>query len=93
MVFAFAPIVPLLLGASSIPVPWDTLFLSVVMYIVIPLAIAQFVRARLMARGSDVFVAALARIAPVSIGALLVTPILLFSFQGRTIVAQPAITC
>jgi len=91
MVFAFAPIVALLLGASSIPVPWDTLFLSVVMYIVIPLAIAQFVRARLMARGSDVFDAALARIAPVSIGALLVTLVLLFSFQGRTIVAQPAI--
>ncbi|EXF46668.1 putative sodium bile acid symporter family protein [Pseudomonas sp. BAY1663] len=55
MVFAFAPIVALLLGVSSIPVPWDTLLLSVVMYIVIPLAIAQFIRARLMKRGERAF--------------------------------------
>ncbi|MBT0959632.1 ACR3 family arsenite efflux transporter [Denitromonas iodatirespirans] len=91
MVFAFAPIVALLLGVSSIPVPWDTLFLSVVMYIVIPLAIAQAIRKRLLARGRPALDAALARIGPYSIMALLATLVLLFSFQGGTIVAQPAI--
>jgi ACR3 family arsenite transporter len=91
MVVAFAPIVALLLGVSSIPVPWDTLFLSVVMYIVIPLAIAQFARARLLRGGQAAFDAAMARIGPFSIIALLATLVLLFSFQGRTIVAQPAI--
>jgi arsenite transporter len=91
MVVAFAPIVALLLGVSSIPVPWDTLFLSVVMYIVIPLAIAQFARARLLRGGQAAFDAAMARIGPFSIIALLATLVLLFSFQGQTIVAQPAI--
>ncbi|PTD96519.1 ACR3 family arsenite efflux transporter [Pseudothauera lacus] len=91
MVVAFAPIVALLLGVSSIPVPWDTLFLSVVMYIVIPLAIAQFLRARLLRRGQAAFDSAMARIGPFSIVALLATLVLLFSFQGQTIVAQPAI--
>ena len=91
MVFAFAPIVALLLGVSSIPVPWDTLLLSVVMYIVIPLAIAQFIRARLLRRGEAALPAVLARIGPFSIVALLATLVLLFSFQGQTIVAQPLI--
>jgi ACR3 family arsenite transporter len=91
MVFAFAPIVALLLGVSSIPVPWDTLLLSVVMYIVIPLAIAQFIRARLLRRGEQEFQALLARIGPFSILALLSTLVLLFSFQGQTIIAQPLI--
>src|SRR5690606_30607907 len=91
MVFAFAPIVALLLGVSSIPVPWDTLLLSVVMYIVIPLAIAQFLRARLMTRGEATFQAALAKISPFSIVALLATLVLLFSFQGEAIVAQPLV--
>lgn len=91
MVFAFAPIVALLLGVSSIPVPWDTLLLSVVMYIVIPLAIAQFIRARLLRRGEAALAAVLARIGPFSIVALLATLVLLFSFQGQTIVAQPLI--
>jgi ACR3 family arsenite transporter len=91
MVFAFAPIVALLLGVSSIPVPWDTLLLSVVMYIVIPLAIAQFIRAQLMKRGEAVFQAALAKVSPFSIVALLATLVLLFSFQGKTIVEQPLI--
>ncbi len=91
MVFAFAPIVALLLGVSSIPVPWDTLLLSVVMYIVIPLAIAQFLRARLLKRGEAAFRAALARISPFSILALLATLVLLFSFQGEAIVAQPLV--
>jgi ACR3 family arsenite transporter len=91
MVFAFAPIVALLLGVSSIPVPWDTLLLSVVMYIVIPLAIAQLIRARLLCRGDAALQAVLARIGPFSILALLATLVLLFSFQGQTIVAQPLI--
>lgn len=91
MVFAFAPIVALLLGVSSIPVPWDTLLLSVVMYIVIPLAIAQFIRAWLLRRGEAVFQAALAKLSPVAILALLGTLVLLFAFQGRAIVAQPLI--
>jgi ACR3 family arsenite transporter len=91
MVFAFAPIVALLLGVSSIPVPWDTLLLSVLMYIVIPLAIAQFIRARLLRHGEAALQAMLARIGPLSILALLATLVLLFSFQGQTIVAQPLI--
>ena len=91
MVFAFAPIVALLLGVSSIPVPWDTLLLSVLMYIVIPLSIAQLIRARLLRRGEAVFQAALAGIEPFSIAALLATLVLLFSFQGQAIVAQPLV--
>jgi len=91
MVFAFAPIVALLLGVSSIPVPWDTLLLSVAMYIVIPLAIAQLLRRRLQARGPHAFEQALARITPFSIVALLATLVLLFAFQGRQIVEQPLI--
>lgn len=91
MVFAFAPIVALLLGVSSIPVPWDTLLLSVVMYIVIPLAIAQFLRAQLMKRGEAYFENVLAKISPFSIIALLATLVLLFSFQGESIVEQPLI--
>lgn len=91
MVFAFAPIVALLLGVSSIPVPWDTLLLSVLMYIVIPLAIAQFLRAQLLKRGAAAFQAALARISPFSILALLATLVLLFSFQGEAIVEQPLV--
>ncbi|HTN30447.1 MAG TPA: ACR3 family arsenite efflux transporter [Pseudomonas sp.] len=91
MVFAFAPIVALLLGVSSIPVPWDTLLLSVVMYIVIPLAIAQFLRGQLMKRGEATFQTTLAKISPFSILALLATLVLLFSFQGESIVAQPLV--
>src|SRR5690606_30484583 len=91
MVVAFAPIVALLLGVSSIPVPWDTLLLSVVIYIVIPLAIAQFLRRRLLRRGQAALQAALARISPFTIVALLATLVLLFSFQGKAIVAQPLI--
>ncbi|HEY6610533.1 MAG TPA: ACR3 family arsenite efflux transporter [Pseudomonas sp.] len=91
MVFAFAPIVALLLGVSSIPVPWDTLLLSVVMYIVIPLAIAQLLRAQLLKRGEASFQAALAKISPFSIVALLATLVLLFSFQGEAIVEQPLV--
>ena len=88
MLFAFAPIVALLLGVSSIPVPWETLILSVVMYIAIPLAIAQWIRSRLRRKGEAAFEAALARIGPFSMLALLATLVLLFSFQGETIVEQ-----
>lgn len=91
MIFAFAPIVALLLGVSSIPVPWDTLILSVVMYIVIPLSIAQFIRSQLRKRGEDVFQTTLSRIQPFSTIALLATLVLLFSFQGEAIVEQPLI--
>ena len=91
MVFAFAPIVALLLGVSSIPAPWDTLLLSVLMYIVIPLAIAQLLRAQLLKRGAAAFQAALAKISPFSILALLATLVLLFSFQGEAIVEQPLV--
>jgi arsenite transporter len=91
MVFAFAPIVALLLGVTSIPVPWDTLLLSVVIYIVIPLAIAQLLRALLLRRGEAALQAALRRFNPISIAALLAMLVLLFSFQGKAIVAQPLV--
>jgi ACR3 family arsenite transporter len=91
MVFAFAPIVALLLGVSSIPVPWDTLLLSVVMYIVIPLAIAQGLRAKLRRQSEAKFQSALAKVSPFSIVALLATLVLLFSFQGESIVEQPLV--
>jgi len=91
MVFAFAPIVALLLGLSSIVVPWDTLLTSVVLYIVIPVLLAQVLRRRLLARGAAAFDAALARMAPASIAALLATLVLLFAFQGSAILAQPLV--
>lgn len=91
MVFAFAPIVGLLLGISKIAVPWETLLLSVVLYIVIPVLIAQLLRRALLARGTSVFDAAMARIAPWSIAALLATLILLFGFQGKSILEQPLV--
>ncbi len=91
MVFAFAPIVALLLGLSSITVPWDTLLTSVVLYIVIPVVIAQLWRRSLLARGPAAFDAALARTGPWSIAALLVTLVLLFAFQGEAILRQPLV--
>jgi ACR3 family arsenite transporter len=91
MVFAFAPIVALLLGLSSITVPWDTLLTSVVLYIVIPVAIAQAWRKALLAKGQAAFDAALARIGPWSITALLATLVLLFAFQGEAILRQPLV--
>ena len=91
MIFAFAPIVALLLGVSSISVPWDTLFLSVVMYIVIPLALAQAWRRSLLRRGEKTYRARLAQIAPFSLSALLVTLVLLFAFQGEAILRQPLV--
>jgi ACR3 family arsenite transporter len=91
MVFAFAPIVALLLGVSSIPVPWDTLTLSVVVYIVIPLIIAQGLRYQILKRGPTAFQGFLQRVGPFGIVALLATLVLLFSFQGEAIIAQPLI--
>ncbi|MEJ8837327.1 ACR3 family arsenite efflux transporter [Ramlibacter sp. AN1133] len=91
MVFAFAPIVALLLGLSAIVVPWDTLIASVVLYIVIPVLIAQWWRRSLLRRGQGALDAALARIGPWSIAALLATLVLLFAFQGRAILDQPLV--
>ena len=91
MIFAFAPIVALLLGISSIAVPWGTLLTSVVLYIVIPVILAQFIRKALLARGQGVFDSALAKIQPWSVAALLLTLVLLFAFQGDAILKQPLI--
>jgi ACR3 family arsenite transporter len=91
MIFAFAPIVALLLGISSITVPWDTLLTSVVLYIVIPVILAQILRKALLARGQGAFDAAMAKIQPWSVAALLLTLVLLFAFQGDAILKQPLI--
>ncbi|MEF3366033.1 ACR3 family arsenite efflux transporter [Methylocystis sp. 9N] len=92
MVVAFAPIVGLLLGLSAISVPWDTLFLSVALYIVVPVIIAQIARRRLLATGGEKGLAqVLGRIGPASLIALLATLVLLFGFQGEQIIRQPTI--
>jgi ACR3 family arsenite transporter len=92
MIFAFAPIVGLLLGISAITVPWDTLFLSVALYIVIPVVAAQLWRRRLLRRGGEAALKrVLDRIQPLSLGALLTTLVLLFGFQGEQILTQPLI--
>jgi ACR3 family arsenite transporter len=93
MVFAFAPIVALLLGLSSITVPWETLLLSVVLYIVLPVIVASIWRRAIVRRSAGVAALArlLGRLHPLSLAALLVTLVLLFGFQGQQIVAQPLI--
>jgi arsenite transporter len=92
MIFAFAPIVGLLLGLSAITVPWQTLILSVGLYIVVPVIIAQFVRRNVMAKGgSEALARLLSTLQPVSLVALLATLVLLFGFQGEQILAQPLI--
>ena len=91
MVFAFAPIVAFLLGLSSIVVPWDTLLTSVVLYIVIPVALAQWWRKSLLNKGQSHFDATMAKIGPWSISALLATLVLLFAFQGEAILKQPVV--
>ena len=91
MIVAFAPIVALLLGLSSIVVPWDTLLVSVLIYIAIPVAIAQFWRAALLRGGEARLKRTLEAIQPYSTAALLATIVLLFAFQGRQILAQPLI--
>lgn len=91
MIVAFAPLVALLLGMASITVPWDTLLVSVVFYIVIPVIIAQLLRSQLLTKGEPFFQQAMQRIGPYSMGALLLTLILLFALQGEAIVAQPLV--
>ena len=91
MVFAFAPIVGLLLGISSIVVPWDTLITSVVLYIVIPVLLSQLLRKMMLAKGQASFDAVMEKIGPWSISALLLTLVLLFAFQGVAILQQPLI--
>lgn len=89
MVFAFAPIVGVLLGLSAIVVPWETLLLSVLLYIVIPVVAAQLWRRRLQRQGG--LARALAVLNPISVAALLATIVLLFAFQGPQILAEPLI--
>ena len=91
MVFAFAPLVGLLLGISAIIVPWDTLLISVVMYIVVPVLIAQAVRRAALKRGEANLARLLERMGLASITALLLTLVLLFAFQGKAILAQPLV--
>jgi len=91
MVVAFAPLVAFLLGVSAIIVPWDTLLTSVLLYIVIPVILAQLLRKSLLARGPEVFELVMKKIGPWSITALLVTLILLFAFQGEAIINQPLV--
>ncbi len=91
MIFAFAPIVALLLGVASITVPWDTLLTSVVLYIVVPLIVAQLIRSRVLARGAASLDALLHRLQPWSVAALLATLVLLFAFQGEQILQQPLV--
>jgi ACR3 family arsenite transporter len=91
MVFAFAPLVGFLLGISAITVPWGTLVTSVGLYIVIPVLLAQAWRKALLAKGQGALDAAMQRIGPWSMGALLATLVLLFAFQGEAILRQPLV--
>ncbi len=93
MVFAFAPIVGLLLGLSAITVPWDTLLLSVLLYIVVPLAIAALWRRHLLRqeRGYARLARVIKGLGPLSLAALLATLVLLFGFQGEQIIARPLV--
>ena len=91
MVVAFAPLVAFLLGLSAISVPWDTWLTSVVLYIVIPVILAQWLRKWLLSDGKVAFDAAMAKIGPWSISALLATLVLLFAFQGEAILKQPLV--
>jgi ACR3 family arsenite transporter len=89
MIFAFAPIVALLLGFASVTVPWDTLFLSVLLYILAPVLVAYFWRKHLLKQGT--FDVVLQRLDPLSMAALLLTVVLLFAFQGKEILQQPLV--
>jgi ACR3 family arsenite transporter len=91
MVVAFAPLVALLLGISAITVPWTTLITSVILYIVIPVIIAQFLRKALLAKGQQTFDRTMVKIGQWSIAALLVTLVFLFAFQGEAIIQQPLV--
>ena len=91
MLFAFAPLVALLLGLSSITVPWNTLFLSVLLFIVVPVVIGQLWRKLLLSKGQNALDETLKHLHPISLSALLATLVLLFGFQGQQILAQPTI--
>ncbi|MEO8418080.1 MAG: ACR3 family arsenite efflux transporter [Methylophilaceae bacterium] len=92
MVFAFAPLVALLLGLSSITIPWQTLLLSVLLYIVIPVVVSQILRWALLSKGNTSGLTALLKILhPLSLTALLATLVLLFGFQGKQIIEQPGV--
>lgn len=92
MVFAFAPLVGLLLGVASITVPWDTLLLSVALYIVLPVIAAQLLRRALLASGGQAALDKLLRaLGPISLSALLATLVLLFGFQGEQILSRPLV--
>ncbi len=91
MVFAFAPLVGLLLGMASIAVPWETLIISVLLYIVIPVLLSQMLRRRLLAQGQQYFDQVMNKVAQASIVALLATLVLLFAFQGEAILRQPLV--
>ncbi len=91
MVFAFAPLVAFLLGVASISVPWETLIISVVLYIVIPVVLSQLLRRRLLARGEQHFDRVMEKVGQGSIAALLATLVLLFAFQGAAIIRQPLV--
>jgi ACR3 family arsenite transporter len=91
MLFAFAPLVALLLGLSSITVPWNTLFISVLLFIVVPVVISQVMRKLLLAKGQQTLDHLLKRLHPISLTALLATLVLLFGFQGQQILDQPLI--
>jgi ACR3 family arsenite transporter len=91
MIFAFAPLVGLLLGISAIVVPWDTLLTSIVLYVVIPVVLAQAWRRSLLAKGPAALEAAIQRVGPLSIAALLMTLIVLLAFQGEALLQQPLV--
>jgi ACR3 family arsenite transporter len=92
MVIAFAPIVGLLLGLSAITVPWTTLLLSVALYIVVPVILAQAARRWTLGRfGEACLQSLLTRMQPISLSALLITLVMLFGFQGEQIIKQPAV--
>ena len=91
MLFAFAPLVAFLLGISSITVPWTTLFLSVVLFIIVPVIISQILRQLILAKGQGALDKLLQRLHPISLCALLITLVFLFAFQGQQILAQPII--
>lgn len=91
MIVAFAPLVALLLGLSSISVPWDTLVTSVALYIIVPVIFAQVIRRTLLRKGRGYLDRAVSRLGPFSISALLLTLVLLFAFQGDAITQQPVV--
>lgn len=91
MIVAFAPLVALLLGLSAITVPWDTLIISVGLYIIIPVILAQAIRKSLLAKDNRALEKAVSKLGPFSISALLLTLVLLFAFQGEAITGQPVI--